>query len=189
MLNIMKTIARRYWIFLLMMLLFGILSFFTVEDRAAAVVLIYIGFFAVITTDLKFIVFECGLPIDRKKVVDARFLFILILLSLTMLVFTQKAMKYGNLPRFASVLALAFLETAIWMTYSFCFGRGGGAMNLVMGILMTVLVFLMIYVNVGNGLLVDTMGSIASFFIIASGIAVYCILWFVSRNRIGKADL
>ena len=40
MLNIMKNIARRYCIFLLMMLLFGVLSFLTVEDRAAAVVLI-----------------------------------------------------------------------------------------------------------------------------------------------------
>ena len=189
MLNIMKSIARRYWIFLLMMLLFGIVSFLTVEDRAAAVVLIYIGFFAVITTDLKSIVFESTLPIDRKKVVDARFLFILLLLSLTMVVFAPKAMKYGNLPRFASVLALAFLATAIWMTYAFCFGRGGLAMNLIIGILMTVLVFLMIYVNVGNSLLVDTMGNAASFFLMASGIVVYCILWIVSRNRIGKADI
>ena len=189
MLNIMKSIARRYWIFLLMMLLFGIVSFLTFEDRAAAVVLIYIGFFAVISTDLKSIAFESSLPIDRKKVVDARYLLIFILLSLTMAVFTPKALKYGNLPRFSSVLALAFLAIAIWMAYAFCFGRGGGPMNLVMGILMTVLVFLMIYVNVGNGLLVDAMGNVASFFLMASGIVVYVILWIVSRNRIGKADI
>ena len=104
-------------------------------------------------------------------------------------VFTPKALKYGNLPRFSSVLALAFLETAIWMTYAFCFGRGDGIKNLAMGILMTVLVFLMIYVNVGNGLLVDTMGNAAAFFLMVSGIAVYCILWVVSRKRIGKADI
>ena len=189
MLNIMKNIARRYWIFLLMMLLFGILSFLAVEDRAAVVVLIYIVFLAVITTDLKSIVFECSLPIDRKKVVDARFLFILLLLSMTMVIFTPKAMKYGNLPRFASVLALSFLGTAIWMTYAFCFGRGDGIKNLVMGILMTVLVFLIIYVNVGNSLLVDTMENAAAFFLMVSGIAVYCILWIVSRKRIGKADI
>ena len=189
MLNIMKSIIRRYWMFLLLMLVFGVLSFFTVEDRAAAVVLIYIGFFAVITTDLKSIAFESSLPIDRRKVVDARFLLIFILLFSVALIFTPKALMYGNLPRFSSVLALAFHATAIWMTYAFCFGRGGGAMNLIIGILMTVLVFLMIYVNVGNSLLVDTMGNAASFFLMASGIAVYVILWIISRNRIGKADI
>lgn len=189
MLNIMKSIIRRYWIFLLLMLVFGVISFLTGEGKASLAVLLYIGFFTLISTDLKSIAFESSLPINRKKVVDARFLLIFILLSLVMFVFIPKAMKWGTIPRFASSVTLAFIETSIWLAFAFCFGRGDGIKNLVMGMVMTVIVFLMIYVNVGEDVLIDAMDNLACTLQLVSGVLIYGIFWVISRKRIGKADI